>query len=240
MAIDVRDHVPAVGLETLRRVVGEPAARLAVDRDAVVVVESGELAQAQCSGERARLVRDAFHQAAVAGEHVSAMVDDRVSGPIEVRRQKRFGERHADGVGETLPERSGRRLDAGRHADFRMSGRFRMQLAKPLELRNRQVVAGQMKQRVLKHRAMSVRQHEAIAVGPVRIRRIMVQMPRRERANGVGELMVGRVFVSCAAARGGRGIRHDSFRLERRCFAPAVEYQCEGIENYRESTSFVQ
>ena len=39
VAVDVADHVPAVGLEALRRVVGEPALDLAVDRDAVVVVE---------------------------------------------------------------------------------------------------------------------------------------------------------------------------------------------------------
>ena len=41
-----RDHVPAVGLEALRRVVGEPARDVAVDRDAVVVVEHDELAEA--------------------------------------------------------------------------------------------------------------------------------------------------------------------------------------------------
>ena len=45
VAVDVGDHVPAVGLEALRRVVGEPALHVAVDRDAVVVVESDELAE---------------------------------------------------------------------------------------------------------------------------------------------------------------------------------------------------
>ena len=43
--IDSGDHLPAVSAETLRRIVREPANHLAVDRDAVVVVEHDELAQ---------------------------------------------------------------------------------------------------------------------------------------------------------------------------------------------------
>ena len=77
--------MPAVRLEALRRVVGEPAGGRAVDGDAVVVVEHDELAERQRAGERARLVRDAFHQAAVADEHVRVVIDDRVPGAIELR-----------------------------------------------------------------------------------------------------------------------------------------------------------
>ena len=76
VAVDVADHVPAVGLEALRGVVGEPAFDLAVDGDAVVVVEGDQLAQAQGAGQRADFVRDAFHQAAVAEEGVGVVVDD--------------------------------------------------------------------------------------------------------------------------------------------------------------------
>ena len=47
VAIDVRDHVPAVGLEALRRVVGEPALDVAVDGDAVVVPEAISLPRPQ-------------------------------------------------------------------------------------------------------------------------------------------------------------------------------------------------
>ena len=54
VAVDVRHHLPAVGLETLRRVVGEPAVDVAVDRDAVVVVEGDQLAQPQRAGQRTR------------------------------------------------------------------------------------------------------------------------------------------------------------------------------------------
>ncbi len=57
-------------------------------------------------------MRDAFHQAAVAEEHVRVVIDYVQVGPIELGRQALLGERHADGVGEALAERARRRLDA--------------------------------------------------------------------------------------------------------------------------------
>ena len=180
--VDVRDHVPAVGGEALRRVVGEPAAHLAVDRDAVVVVEHGELAEAQRSGERRDLVRNALHQAAVADERVGSVVDDRVSRPIEVRGEELLGERHPDRVGEALPERPGRRLHTGRDADLRMPRGARVQLPEALQLVEREVVAGQVQQRVEQHRTVAVGQDEAVAVRPLRVCGVVAQvaLPQRD------------------------------------------------------------
>ena len=44
MPVDVRDHVPAVGGKAPGRIVGEPALGLAIDRNAVVVVEHDQFA----------------------------------------------------------------------------------------------------------------------------------------------------------------------------------------------------
>ena len=44
MAVDIADDAPAIGLEACRRVVAEPALDVAVDGDAVVVVDDDELA----------------------------------------------------------------------------------------------------------------------------------------------------------------------------------------------------
>ena len=234
MAVDVRDHMPAVRFETLRGIVGKPTARLAVNRNSVVVVERGQLAEPERSRERARLVGNAFHQAAVAGEHVRAVIDDCVSGTVEPGCEQFFRECHADGVREPLPERSGRRLNARCHADLRMSGRLGMELAKSLQFGHRQFVPAQVQQRVLQHRAVAVRQHEAIAIDPMRIRWIVSQMAcpqrdgnfrhahrhtrmsrfrlfdgvHRERANRVGELMIRCALDGRAAARCCRGVRH--------------------------------
>ena len=186
VAVDAADHVPAVRLEASRRVVGEPAGDVAVDRDAVVVVERDELAQPPRAGERARLVRDALHQAAVADEHVRVVVDDRVARHVELACEQRLGERHAHRVGEALAERAGRRLHAGRNPRFRVSRRLRVQLAERGQLGHRQVVAGEVQQRVLQHRAVAVGQHEAVAVGPVRVGRVVreVAVPQRDRDIG--------------------------------------------------------
>jgi hypothetical protein len=45
VAVNIADHLPVVGFETLWRVVGEPAFHFAVDGDAVVIVERDQLAQ---------------------------------------------------------------------------------------------------------------------------------------------------------------------------------------------------
>ncbi len=181
VAVDAADHVPAVGLEARGRVVGEPAGHLAVDRDAVVVVEHGELGQPPGAGERAGLVRDALHQAAVADERPGAVVDDRVAGPVELRGQELLGERHAHRVGQPLAERAGGGLDPGRGPHLRVAGGLRVQLAEALQLLDRQVVARQVQERVLQHRAVAVGQHETVAVGPARRRRIVLEVARPQR-----------------------------------------------------------
>src|SRR3546814_4399208 len=47
--------------------------------DGVVVEQHDQLAQLQVAGQRDRLVADALHQAAVAGDDVGAVVDQRVA-----------------------------------------------------------------------------------------------------------------------------------------------------------------
>ena len=77
-------------------------------------------------GERDRLLADALHQAAVAGNAIGEMVDQIVA---VTAIEQPLGERHADGIAETLAERPGGRLDAGRMAIFRVARRARAELA---------------------------------------------------------------------------------------------------------------
>ncbi len=175
VAVDHADHVPAVGFETLGRVVGEPAFHFTVDGDVVVVVDRDQLAQLPGTGERRHFVRDAFHQAAVADEHVGVMVDDGVIGAIEVRGQHLLRQREADRVGQTLPQRTGGGFHAWRVGGFRMTRRLGMQLAETLELVHRQIKAGEVQQRVLQHRAVAVGEHETIAIGPLGVAWVELQ-----------------------------------------------------------------
>ncbi len=73
---------------------------------------------------------DAFHQVAVADDRVGVVIDDVEFGAVVARRELRFGDRHADRIGQALPERSGGDFDAGRVAALGMPGRLAAPLAK--------------------------------------------------------------------------------------------------------------
>jgi hypothetical protein len=139
----------------------------------VVVGEHGEAAEPEVAGERGRLVRDPLHQVTVAGQHPGAVVEQLEPRPVEARGEVALGEREADGGAEPLAERPGGHLDAGRQAVLRMARRLRAPLAEALELVERQVVAGQVQQRVEQRRGVPGREHEAVAVRPCRVGRVV-------------------------------------------------------------------
>ena len=63
----------------------------------------------------------------------------------------------------------------------------RAELAEALDVVDRRpLVAGQIEQGVDQHRAVAGRQDEAVAVGPVRVGRVELQMPGEQRGRGVG------------------------------------------------------
>ena len=76
----------------------------------VVVEQHNELVELEVSGERNRLLADAFHEVAVGGEHVGMVVHEPWA---EDCCQVAFGNRHADGVAKSLAERAGRRSTPG-------------------------------------------------------------------------------------------------------------------------------
>ena len=150
----------------------------------VVVPEDDQLVQPEVPGERDRFLADALHQAAVAGNHIGAVVDELVA---ELRVHEALGERHADRIGETLAERAGRGLDARGKTVFGMAGGPRAELAEALDLVDRHVlVAGEIEQRIKQHRAVAGRQHEAVAVRPVRLLRIVFQIAGEQHGGDVG------------------------------------------------------
>ena len=136
------------------------------------------------TGERSRLVADAFHEAAIAGDGVGPVVD----GPVaEARIQQALGQRHADGVAEPLAERSRRRLDPGGVAEFRMAGRAAAELAEVLQLLHRHVlIAGEIQQGVEQHGAVPGGEHETVAVRPVGTQRIEREEAREQHRGNVG------------------------------------------------------
>ncbi len=178
VAVGDPDRLPAIGLEAPGAIFRERDVGAGGERHRVVVVEADQLAETEMAGERCRFRRDAFHQVAVAGDDPGAVIDRRVAVAAVTRGQMRFADRHADGVREALAERTGRDLDARRVAALGMARRLAAPLAELLQIVERKVVAGDVEQAVEQRRAVAGREHEAIAVGPERIRRMVLEVAR--------------------------------------------------------------
>ncbi len=105
------------------------------------------------AGERDRLLADALHQTAIAGDHIGAVIDKAVA---VTGGEKLFANRHADCHGKALAERAGRRLDARRMAVFGMTRCLRTELAEILDLLDRHLrIAGEIEKRIEQHRAVA-------------------------------------------------------------------------------------
>ena len=173
MAVDVGYHVPAVGLKTFWRIVGEPALNLAVDGNTIVVIDRNEFAQPERAGPRAGLVRYALHQTAIAQKDPGMVINNGVPLAIELGRQRFLCQRHPDGIRDTLPQRPGRGLDTGGVAIFWVAWRLAMELPELFQVFGGEFISGEMQQGIDQHRAVAIGQHEPVAVGPIRIRRVV-------------------------------------------------------------------
>ena len=214
VAVDRLD-MPSGGLEPCRLVHRCRQRRRSVDRDRIVVPEDDQPGELQVTGKVDRLVADAFLQAAVAGDHVGEMIDE--IGAVAGSKHA-LGQRHADGGRDALSKRAGRRLDAKRMAIFGMSGGAAAQLAKALQFLDRHVfVAEQVMQRILQHRAVPGRKHEAVAIRPVGRRRIDVDEAAEQHRRDVGHAhrharMAGIGLLDAVHRQCANGVRHVALR----------------------------
>ena len=152
MAIHAGD-IPARRLEALDLVGVVRQRGRAIDGDGVVVEQHDQVLQAQVTGQRNGFLADAFHEAAVACDHIGLVVDKIIA---KARIEMALGHRHADRIGKALAQRAGGRLDARRVAVFGVARRFRSQLAEVLDLVERDFrIAGQIEQGIEQHRAMA-------------------------------------------------------------------------------------
>ena len=183
VAVDV-EGVPAGRLDARDLVGRVRQGDRTVDRDRVVVPEDDQLVELEVAGQRDGFLADAFHQAAVAADHISVVVDEVVA---ELRVHDALGQRHADRVGDTLAERAGGGLDTAGETVFGMAGGLGAELAEALDLVDGHVlVAGQVEARVEQHRTVAGGQHETVAVRPFRVLRIVFQIAGEQDRGDVG------------------------------------------------------
>ncbi len=86
MAINIGNHMPAIGLEALWSIIAKPAFDATVDRNIIIIVKADQLTEAQRAGQRADFMRDALHQTAIAHEDIGMMIDNRVPRTVELCR----------------------------------------------------------------------------------------------------------------------------------------------------------
>ena len=207
-----RRHVPAVRGEARRDVLREREVRVALDRDAVRVVDPAEIREALVRRERRRLGRDAFHHAAVAGLGVHVEVEEREPVAVVARPQPLARDRHSHRCRDSLSERAGRRLDAARPAVLGVAGALRPELAEALEVVERdgrlaedlvlgvdRFDAGEIQQRPQQRGRVSRREHEAVPVRPDRVGRVEAQksLPERVRDGGDADRRSRMTRVRC-------------------------------------------
>jgi hypothetical protein len=119
-------------------------------------------------------VTHAFGEVAVAADDEGVMVRDVAA---EARSQPPLGDGHADGVGESLSERSRGDLDAGGAVDFGMAGGDRVPLTEGAQVVEFDAEAGEVQHRVLQYRGVAGAEHEPITVGPMRRRGVVGHDP---------------------------------------------------------------
>jgi hypothetical protein len=136
------------------------------------------------TGKRDCFLADAFHEAAVTGDHIGIVVDEAVT---ELRIEDAFGKRHADCIGNALAERAGRRFDTGGVAIFGMPCRARTELTEVLDLVDGDVfVARKIEQRIEQHRAVACGKHETVAIRPMRVLRVVREETGVKRRRYIG------------------------------------------------------
>ena len=129
MAVDHGNDLPTVGFKTCRGVIGKPAFDFTVDGNTVVIIKGDEFAQLMGARQRARLVGDAFHQAAIAKKGIGVVIDNIVAGLIKLRGENFLCQRHTRSIGDTLAQRPSSGFNTRRFTQLGMTRRFGMHLA---------------------------------------------------------------------------------------------------------------
>src|SRR5438067_7258007 len=161
--------IESVGLKTFSRVLALRLVGHGIERDGVGIVNQNQIIEPEMPGEGARFRRHAFLETTVARQAKNMLVENAMFAGVEMCLRHFRSHCHTNRVANALPQRAGGTLDAGCVAKFRMSRRFRMQLAKIFDVLDRNVVAAQMQPGIQKHTAVTGGKNEIVAIDPTRL-----------------------------------------------------------------------
>ena len=154
------------------------------------------------AGQGGGLGPHALHQVAVAAQGVDVVVEEIEAGAVVVGGQPALGDRHADAVADALAQRPGRGFHAAGEPIFRMAGAEASQLAEEADVvqRHGRLVgapafgiglfhAADVQRGVEQHRGMAAGEDEAVAIGPLRLGRIVAEDLVEKHVGGRGRAM---------------------------------------------------
>ncbi len=159
------------------------------------------------AGERRRLAGHALHHAAVAGQGVDVEVHQVETRAVVARGQPALRHGHAHAGGQPLAQRAGGGLHAAGLAELRVTGAAAVELAELLDVVQGDGGAalggvlhvGQMEQAVEQHGGVPGREHETVAVEPLRVRGVVREHVAPE---GVGRRRGAQGRARVAGVRG--------------------------------------
>ena len=137
-------------LHALLHVLRKCDVRASLNGNLIGIVEHDQLAKAQGPCQGKCLGGNTFHHAAVPAQHVSIMVNHRVSVLVKHGCQMGLSHRHAHGHAHTCAQGSCGGLNANRMSVFRMSRCQGIHLTEIHHVFLGQAISKQMKQRVKK------------------------------------------------------------------------------------------
>ena len=156
------------------------------NRDAVVIPDDDEVAQALCAGKRRCFAGHAFLQVSVTGDDEDVVVENAFALRSRRIEQAAFPARchcHANSTCNTRAQRAGGDFDTSSVPHLGVAGSERTPLAQLLDVVQFQPVAGEEQLNVLREAGVSGRQNETVAAHPVRVggavgHRVLVQVVR--------------------------------------------------------------
>src|SRR5215831_6167427 len=121
-------HVPPIGEEACSDILCKGDARVAFDRDVVVVPNPAEVVESQMRAERRRFRAYPLHHASVAAHGVDLVIEDLKAWAIVAVGEPLLRHRHAHACGDALAKWTGCGFNAGDPVIFRMPRSFAVQL----------------------------------------------------------------------------------------------------------------
>ena len=172
--------LPSVGLVSGDDVFGLGVFGHLVKSDFVGIVQDNEVVKLLVGGESGGLGGDTLLEATISGKSVDVVVEDLVVVGVVDGGSHLFGGGHTDGVGDTLPKRTGGALNSGGVVfggrEFRVTRGHGVVLTEVLDFFHRKVKSGKVQPGVKEHGSVSGGKDESITVDPGRVSSVVLHL----------------------------------------------------------------